>query len=111
MCPWENDLFALTLSGQVIYDILEDSVASMSATAAKPSSSRFLQLSGFKVIYNITNPVGNRIVDIKLRCTACEYPKYEPLNLYNDYRLVVMEYLANGMNGFQIISSNAKDLE
>ena len=102
-------MYALSLNGSILTDILEDSVAKMNASAAKPSSIRFLQLSGFKVIYNITRPAGRRIVSVRVRCSKCDYPRYEPLNSAEVYRLVVMEYLANGMNGFQMISTNAKD--
>lgn len=109
MCPWENSLYALTLQGSVIRDLLEDAIAPF--TPSKQTSSRFLQVSGLKITYNITQPVGQRVQGLRVRCTDCNYPKYVELDETADYRLVVMEYLANGKNGFNLIKDNAKDLK
>ncbi|BFG01028.1 apyrase [Drosophila madeirensis] len=111
MCPWENRLVSLTLRGQHLWDLLEDSVASMNASSSAPKSSRFLQVSGIRVVYNLTAASGQRVVSVRARCSNCEVPGYRPLKLAKTYRIVVMEYLANGKNGFSLISDNAKHLE
>ncbi|XP_073828874.1 apyrase-like [Musca autumnalis] len=109
MCPWDNALYALTLQGSVIRELLEDSIAPF--TEAKKSSSRFLQVSGLKIVYNITQPVSRRVQDIKVVCTDCKVPKYVKFDDEKNYRVVVMEYLANGKNGFSLISNNAKNMK
>ncbi|XP_034475422.1 apyrase isoform X3 [Drosophila innubila] len=93
MCPWENRLYALNLRGEHLWQLLEDSV------------------SGLRIVYNLKSEPGQRIVSLKARCAHCQVPEYKPLQLDQDYRLVVMEYLANGKNGFALISDHAKDLE
>uniref|UniRef100_A0A1I8NCS4 apyrase n=1 Tax=Musca domestica TaxID=7370 RepID=A0A1I8NCS4_MUSDO len=108
MCPWDNALYAVTLQGSIIRALLEDSIAPFSAS--KKYSSRFLQISGLKVRYNTTQPVGRRIQDLKVLCTDCDVPKYVEFDEKNYYRVVVMEYLANGKNGFHLISDNARDI-
>ncbi|KAH8264704.1 hypothetical protein KR044_000877, partial [Drosophila immigrans] len=111
MCPWENRLYALTLLGDHLWQLLEDSVASMNANLTTPSSKRFLQVSGLRIVYNLKREPGKRIVSAMARCVDCAVPEYRALRLDESYRLVVMEYLANGKNGFALISDYAKDLE
>lgn len=110
MCPWENKLIALTIRGNILKDLLEDSVAPMLSTTVRPSSKRMLQVSGIKVSYNISKTIGQRITDLKVRRQNCEIPIYEELQPEQNYRIVVMEYLANGKNGFHLLSENARDL-
>ncbi|KAH8399949.1 hypothetical protein KR215_004617, partial [Drosophila sulfurigaster] len=111
MCPWENRLYAVTLQGEHLWQLLEDSVASMNSTLSTPASKRFLQVSGLRIVYNLMQEPGQRIVQVTARCVHCAVPEYQPLRLDESYRLVVMEYLANGKNGFSLISDYAKDLE
>ncbi|XP_022219548.1 apyrase isoform X1 [Drosophila obscura] len=111
MCPWENRLVSLTLLGQHIWDLLEDSVVPMNSSSSAPRSSRFLQVSGLRINYNLAAASGQRVVSVRVRCSNCEVPVYRPLKLAKTYRLVVMEYLANGKNGFNLISENAGHLE
>ncbi|XP_059222624.1 apyrase-like isoform X5 [Stomoxys calcitrans] len=109
MCPWDNALYALTLQGSILRELLEDSIAPF--TINKTSSSRFLQVSGLKITYNVTQAVGSRIQELAVRCTNCLIPRYKELEMDSVYRVVVMEYLANGKNGFNLIKDNAKDLK
>lgn len=89
--------------------VLEDSVSKMNPLHAQPRSSKFLQVSGLKITYNISNPIGSKVIDIKVRCRLCELPTYEDFDPAMDYSIVVMEYLADGKNGFHLISDNAKN--
>lgn len=67
-------------------------------------------MSGLRVIFNITNPRGERVQELKVRCQYCKIPKYFEIDLNKDYKVVVMDYLANGKDGFNIIKDNANDL-
>ncbi|XP_055915894.1 apyrase-like [Eupeodes corollae] len=111
MCPFENNFIALNLFGKHLLEVLEVGVASMNSNAYKPSSSRMLQVSGLKVTYNITNPKGERVKDVQVRCQKCEIPKFEKLSEDTIYRVVVADYLAKGSNGFGVIKENGFDLE
>ncbi|KAI8122649.1 Apyrase [Lucilia cuprina] len=66
-------------------------------------------VSGLKVVYNITNPIGQRVQDLRVRCQECVVPRYVNLDLEKDYKVVLMDYLANGKDGFNLIKENAKD--
>ncbi|KAH8245444.1 hypothetical protein KR032_010464, partial [Drosophila birchii] len=111
MCPWENRLVALNLRGRIILELLEDAVASMNASSLSPKSARFLQVSGLRVLFDLRAIRGQRVISVRVRCTRCQVPKYTPINPEEVYRVVVMDYLARGMNGFSLISENGEDLE
>ncbi|XP_065365256.1 apyrase isoform X3 [Calliphora vicina] len=107
MCPWENDIFVVTLNGSVIRQLLEDCIAPL--TPESNYSYRFPQVSGLKIVYNITNLIGQRVQELYVRCQDCMVPKYVQLESAKDYKVVVMDYLANGKDGFNLIKDNAKD--
>ncbi|XP_020804965.1 apyrase isoform X2 [Drosophila serrata] len=111
MCPWENRLVALNLRGRIILDLLEDGVASMNSSSSSPKSTRFLQVSGLRVLYDLSAARGQRVISARFRCSRCKVPEYRPIDPEQVYRVVVMDYLARGMNGFSLISENAEDLE
>ncbi|XP_032308920.1 apyrase isoform X1 [Drosophila ananassae] len=111
VCPWQNRLVALNLYGRHILEILEDGVAPMNVSSSSPRSSRFLQVSGLRVVIDLKAEVGQRITSVRVRCSECQVPEYRPLDMTKQYRLVVMSYLADGKNGFSVISENAEDLE
>ncbi|XP_017125622.1 apyrase isoform X2 [Drosophila elegans] len=111
MCPWQNRLIALTLRGEHILELLENGVASMNASSPSPWSSRFMQVSGLRIIFDLRASVGQRVSSVRVRCSKCQVPGYVPLDLKEKYRVVVMDYLASGKNGFSVISDNAEDLE
>ncbi|XP_043949456.1 apyrase isoform X1 [Drosophila biarmipes] len=111
MCPWQNRLVALTLQGKHIVELLEHVVAPMNSSSSSPRSSRFLQVSGLRFTIDLNAPAGRRVSSVRARCSKCQVPEYTALGLEEKYRVVVMEYLANGKNGFAVISDNAEDLE
>ncbi|XP_043658106.1 apyrase isoform X2 [Drosophila teissieri] len=109
MCPWQNRLVALSLRGRHIVELLEHVVAPMNASSPTPRSSRFLQVSGLRIRYDLN--ADQRVFSVGARCSKCQVPRYIPLDLQQKYRVVVMEYLASGKNGFSVISENAEDPE
>ncbi|XP_017045843.1 apyrase isoform X3 [Drosophila ficusphila] len=111
MCPWQNRLISLTLRGKEIVELLENVVAPMNGSSPSPRSSRFLQVSGLRFLLDLKNSAGHRVSQVRVRCSECQVPKYMPLDPEGKYRLVVMEYLANGKNGFSVISEKAEDPE
>ncbi|KRK06524.1 apyrase isoform X2 [Drosophila yakuba] len=109
MCPWQNRLVALSLRGRHIVELLEHVVAPMNASSPTPRSSRFLQVSGLRIRYDLN--ADQRVFSVRVRCSKCQVPRYNALDLEQKYRVVVMEYLASGKNGFSVISENAEDPE
>ncbi|XP_076242053.1 apyrase [Calliopsis andreniformis] len=83
--PFENTWDTIELKGNCIMEILE--------------SKTTLVWSGLKVTYNSTKyPRG--VIDVKIRCQACEVPRYENLLDNQWYRIVTPTFLIQGGDGF-----------
>ncbi len=47
---------------------------------------------GIHVKFDVSQPVGQRVVDVKVRCSKCRIPKYEPLDKNKEYKVVFKLY-------------------
>lgn len=111
MSPFENVLVAFDLPGRVLIDVLEYSLTEINLQENKTSSSNFLQVAGLKVVYDFTQPIGQRVVSIKVRCSECIVPVLKPLEYEKLYRIVTPKFLVDGGDGFTMIPENAKNLQ
>ncbi|KAK4885954.1 hypothetical protein RN001_002225 [Aquatica leii] len=95
-CPFENSIDTGEIKGKYIKEFLETAVAPFNV----------LQLSGIHVTYNISKPVGSKVELVKVLCRKCDVPKYQPLNLDKNYRIVLNSFLARGGDYFKVIADN-----
>ena len=49
-------------------------------------------------------PSGNRVVDIQVRCAACQIPVYKPLDKSAVYKVILSSYIARGGAGLSVIA-------
>ncbi|XP_028995453.1 snake venom 5'-nucleotidase-like [Betta splendens] len=63
----------------------------------------FLQVSGFRVEYDVSRPAGRRVVSLSALCTRCRVPRFEPLDPEKTYAVVMPSYVAAGGDGFSMI--------
>lgn len=68
-----------------------------------------LQVSGLKIVYDLSQPEGSRVVSLKVRCCDCEVPVYEELDDEKFYRIAVISFLVTGGDGYTIISENLRN--
>lgn len=68
-----------------------------------------LPSSGIKIVYNITNPIDQRVVSLDLLCNECTVPKYYPLDLTKMYRIVINSFIAGGGDGLSIINEQKRN--
>ncbi|XP_062541988.1 apyrase-like [Armigeres subalbatus] len=103
----ENNLISIELRGDYLLDILEQSVAQTSdeETFVGPS---MMQVSGLRVKYNVTNPVGERVVSLEVRCNDCRVPRFGPLDPLKYYRVITNYFTSRGGNGFYQFSDRAR---
>uniref|UniRef100_A0A1B0GP29 5'-Nucleotidase C-terminal domain-containing protein n=1 Tax=Phlebotomus papatasi TaxID=29031 RepID=A0A1B0GP29_PHLPP len=98
--PFENTLDSLELRGNHILDMLE---------FAASSTLTWLQVSGMKIVFNMTKPVGERVTSVDLLCNECDIPVYEPLEVDRMYRFIMPSFLAGGGDGFYVVSENKQN--
>lgn len=109
LCPFEAPLVAFDLEGIHLKAALENSLASIDLSSNRNATYRFLQVSGLKIIYNLRNPIYERIAAIKVRCTHCQAPIYEDFDANRVYRIITTHYLARGGYGFTMFKQYGKN--
>ncbi|KAI3364632.1 hypothetical protein L3Q82_011417 [Scortum barcoo] len=80
------------------------------------STGEFLQVSGFRVEFDLSKPPGQRVQSLSILCTKCRVPQYEPVEDETVYKIVLPSYLVKGGDGFSVIKNetvkhNSGDLD
>nr|B3A0N5.1 RecName: Full=Apyrase; AltName: Full=ATP-diphosphatase; Short=ADPase; AltName: Full=ATP-diphosphohydrolase; AltName: Full=Adenosine diphosphatase; AltName: Allergen=Tab y 1; Flags: Precursor [Tabanus yao]ADX78255.1 Tab y 3 allergen [Tabanus yao] len=107
MAPFENTVDTFDLSGKHLLEAFEHAVTVPNRLGF--NGQNMLQVSGVKLVYDVTKCEGQRVVSAKIRCQKCDIPKYEPLDPEETYRIVTASFLANGGDGFTMIRDNKKN--
>jgi len=66
-----------------------------------------LQVSGLRLTYNVSQPVGSRLIEAYARCADCRVPQYNLLDDEKPYWVVLNTYLVKGGDGFDMVPKNA----
>lgn len=64
---------------------------------------------GLKVVYNVTQPINQRVVSVDVLCQECLEPRYERLQPNKYYRIIGQNFLAKGGDGFDMIDKNKRN--
>ena len=93
----------MELPGSAIREALEFAVS-------KADNLHVLQVSGIKVIYDLSRNPYDRIVDLKVLCQKCNIPRYEDIENQKYYRVALGDYIANGGDDFTMIPKYARNI-
>jgi 5'-nucleotidase len=106
--PFENTLDVLELRGDMLHEIFEHSV-SRSFVEDEFIGIHMLQIAGFKVAFNTTHSVGERVQSLEIKINEkCEYEKVSRNNKL--YHVIAPSFLSNGGDGFtMMIKSKRKN--
>ncbi|XP_058838568.1 apyrase-like [Topomyia yanbarensis] len=99
--PFENMLVCVELRGDRVLSMLEYAVEK-ARDEDRFNAANMLQVSGLRVVYNVTNPVGQRVLAVEVLCYDCMVPKYESLQALKYYRVVTNSFIAGGGDGFTV---------
>lgn len=100
--PFQNKIDTFELKGEHLLEAMEFS-------AAAYSFYNFLQFSGMKVVFNVSEPVNHRVISIDVLCRHCDVPRYEKLDLNQWYRLIVPSFIGSGGNGYVAFGKNRRN--
>ncbi|KAF5274933.1 hypothetical protein FQA39_LY18691, partial [Lamprigera yunnana] len=103
--PFENTIDVGEIKGKHIKEFLETAAVPFTNQRIR-SNFNLLQVSGIRVVYNLTQPIGSKVVSVKILCRKCKVPKYEPLNYEKIYRIILNSFLASGGDDFMVIANN-----
>ncbi|XP_066258393.1 protein 5NUC-like [Euwallacea similis] len=101
--PFSNQLVQITLKGSDLLLALEQMVRSNGET----SQGEFPQISGLKLILDMSQPSYSRVVSVKARCGVCEIPMYETVDPEKNYTLVTSSFLSEGGDNITVFSERA----
>ncbi|XP_041352276.1 5'-nucleotidase-like [Gigantopelta aegis] len=107
--PFMNTIERIQLKGEHVLGALEHSVHAYSTDPNSDLFGGFLQMSGMKVVYDVSKPPQHRVVEVKVRCTKCDVPQFEPLNLTQIYDIILPDFTANGGDDYTVIKKNKID--
>lgn len=110
--PFSNTLVVVTLTGAQLWDLFEFSVENYNP---KEPTGGFLQISGFYVSFDMTQPEMKRVTSVDVLCSNCSVPRYEPLDDRRVYKVVTVSYMYKGGDGYDfkhvINAADAGDLD
>lgn len=112
--PFESKIVLIEITGKILLEALEHSVYRYTDGEER---GEFLQYSGLYVEYDMNQPSGRRVTNVKVLCAYCEVPKLENVLLTKKYRVIVQDFLANGGDGYvmfkntQIQESETLDID
>ena len=64
---------------------------------------------GLKVLYNVTNEIGKRVISVDVLCNKCAVPVYSPIDFEQMYRIVGASFLVGGGDGFDVVRDNKQN--
>jgi 5'-nucleotidase len=94
--PFGNKVGILKANGSLLWQILEHS-------GSQYKMGGFLQVSGLRIDYDLSQPIGRRLRKMRVRCGYCLIPKYEDIDLSNRYEIVISDYIVFGGDGYTMI--------
>jgi 5'-nucleotidase len=104
--PFENTLDIVELNGETIRSIFEHSI-SRSYVDYEFIGVHMLQISGIKVAFNTTKPVGQRVQSLQIKIN--NFDDYENVQSKKFYSLIAPSFLVNGGDGFTMIKLKKKN--
>ncbi|CAL9691934.1 unnamed protein product [Knipowitschia caucasica] len=109
--PFGGTFDFVSLRGSTLRKMFEHSVHRYGE-----SSGEFLQVSGFRVVVDLSRPPFSRVRSLLMLCTRCRVPVFEPVQDQEVYKVVMPSYMVSGGDGFhmvqeEIIKHNSGDLD
>ncbi|CDW54980.1 5' nucleotidase [Trichuris trichiura] len=102
MIPFTSEIVLIRIQGKHLLEAFEHSVKGFSYEARH---GKFLQVSGARVVYDISRPDGQRVKSLMLLCQRCKTPKYEPVDLDAMYDVATKAYLYEGGDGYHMLTN------
>ena len=101
--PFGNTIEVVTISGKVLKEMFEHSISKFDPSE-EHLEGRFLQVSGIRVTYDWTQPVGSRVLELKARCGSdCLVPRYDRVDDHKNYTIISTNYLLDGGDGYSMV--------
>ncbi|GJQ83468.1 hypothetical protein Trydic_g8593 [Trypoxylus dichotomus] len=108
--PFGDRIVYGVLQGKHIKTIMESSAAPYFFRKANFNMTA-IQVSGMKMVVDLTQPIGSRIVSLKIRCRRCHIPAFQKLEPEEYYPIALTLYLAKGGDRHGVIQEHLTDVK
>eukprot|EP00111_Clytia_hemisphaerica_P018109 TCONS_00053585-protein len=95
--PFGNTADLMEIKGKYLLQAFEHGFSGI-----ENNEGRYPQVSGFRVTYDKTKPVGSRLIRVLALCNKCRVPKYEEIKEEQIYKVVSSDYLISGGDGYSM---------
>uniref|UniRef100_A0A5S6Q8B7 5'-nucleotidase n=1 Tax=Trichuris muris TaxID=70415 RepID=A0A5S6Q8B7_TRIMR len=102
IAPFTSEIILIQIQGKYLLEAFEHSVKDFTYEGRH---GKFLQVSGVRVVYDMSQPNGNRVKSLMLLCQRCRTPKYEPIDLNATYNVATKAYMYEGGDGYQMLKN------
>ena len=103
--PFQNTFDVVSIAGKYLKEAFEHSVAKMN-NKGKDAGGRFLQVSGFKLKFDVNKKPGARLVSARAICENCGGDGYEDVDDKHVYNIVTSNYVAGAGDGYKMMLEN-----
>ncbi|KAF6212502.1 hypothetical protein GE061_013025 [Apolygus lucorum] len=107
--PFGNNLMVIQMDGAYLLEMLEQSVLWYDVSRLWPKGG-FLQVAGLRVVYDVSQPQGKRVVSADARTANPD--KYKPVTPGEPYNVVTNKFIYGGGDNFTVFKDhNLKGME
>ncbi|CAG9862150.1 unnamed protein product [Phyllotreta striolata] len=106
--PFGNTIDFGQIQGKYLKEAFEET-AKEHAYGRLYSSINLLQVSGVQLAYDLSKPLGERVVSIKVRCADCTTPAYEDLDQNKSYNVVMPSFLSQGGDNYVMFKDQLRN--
>ena len=100
------NLQVLTIKGNDLINQLDYSISNYGDSEYND----LLQVSGIQVVFNMNEPSGNRITDLKVLCSLCDIPELKQVNETAEYKILTHSNLIEDIYHDSISNSEIQNL-
>lgn len=104
--PFGNAMVVTEINGTQLRQMLEHSVYRYDGVSGY---GEFLQMAGVHVVYDLSRPPLQRVIDVEVRCARCDVPTFGPLQDGMQYRIIMSQFIYEGGDGYTMIPGSPKD--
>ncbi|XP_048479678.1 protein 5NUC isoform X3 [Plutella xylostella] len=100
--PSGDNIVAVNMTGDILLKVLEHAVSDFKS---KAKNDKFLQLSGIRIVYDLSQPAGSRVQSAVARCGSCFVPDFFDIESQGFYKVLMPRSMAAGEFGYTMLSS------
>ncbi|KAJ8687357.1 hypothetical protein QAD02_023151 [Eretmocerus hayati] len=101
----EPNIFKVKVKGSTLHEALEWSVNDRISQNETAHGGAFLQMSGIRVIYDLSKDPNSRVVSVKVRCSICTVPTYNDLDMETTYSVLMPGFMHLGGDGYKMMKN------